>query len=127
MKFLNLFKQRKIWKENHIFFWQNFLEFDSFGFSVFQNELLHKIEQLLTNQNVTYSKEITKHQDTNDTDKNVKLIHIKTDIDSTFWIYHDMAEFSIKGNHQMFEEWGYLKPQDLITNFMNSIKTLLTI
>jgi len=34
-----------------------------------------------------------------------------------------MAEYDLMNTHHIFEEWGYLKPDDLKETLLNSMKT----
>ena len=127
----NIFKKifnsskRKEWNENHIIHWEKSLELDDSGFSFFQNELLSKLEKVLIDCGIEYVTEIAEHKDLNDKNRIVKMITLILDENSKFWIYHDMADFNIKNEHQIYEEWGYLKPEDLINRYLKSTKELL--
>ena len=117
--------KRKEWNENHIIYWKKSLELSDAGFTIFQNELLDKLEQVLIHQAISYDTEITKHLD--DENRIVKMVVLTLDKNSKFWIYHDMADLTIEKKHRIFEEWGYLKPEDLINEYLKSTKELLKI
>ena len=123
----NIFKstKRKEWNENHIFHWKKYLELDDSGFSLFQNELVSKLKSILKVCGNSYETEITEHYDLNDADRIVKMIKLTLDENSKFWIYHNMADFTIESENQVYEEWGYLKPEDLINEYLKSAKELL--
>lgn len=118
-------KKNREWRENHILYWKKPLELDISGFSYFQIELREKLEKILNNHSILFAIEITEHADLNDRNRAVKMITLILDGNSKFWIYRDMAELSINNEHQIYEEWGYLKPEDLIKRYLNSTKKLL--
>ena len=119
--------KQKEWNKNHILYWGKSLELDDSGFSVFQNELIGKLKQVLNDNNISFVSEVTEHSDLNDKNKIVKMILLTLDENSKFWVYHDMADFIIKNESQIYEEWGYLKPEDLINEYLKSAKELLKI
>ena len=125
--FTKIFKssKRKEWNENHILNWKNSLELNDSGFSVFQKELVSKLESVLADCGISYETEIMGHTDLSDENRIVKMITLTSDGNSKFWIYHDMAELKIKKQHEIYEEWGYLKPEDLINDYLKSTKELL--
>ncbi|ESU19857.1 hypothetical protein FEDK69T_31140 [Flavobacterium enshiense DK69] len=47
--------------------------------------------------------------------------------ESKIWIYHDMAEYDLNKIHHIYEEWGYLNPNDLKERFLNSIREILKV
>jgi hypothetical protein len=117
-------KQRE-WRKNHVIYWQNFLELNNSGFSLFQIELRDKLIHILSNNTISYVTEIVEHRDLNDESRIVKMITLTSDDNLKFWIYHDMAELEIDNKHEIYEEWGYLKPQDLIDRYLKSTEKLL--
>ena len=127
----NLFRKiftstnRKEWNENHILNWEKSLKLNDSGFSVFQKELVFELECVLADCGIKYETEITEHTDLNDKNRIVKMITLTSDENYKFWIYHDMAELEIKKQHEIYEEWGYLKPEDLINEYLKSTKELL--
>lgn len=123
-KIVNSFK-RKEWNENHILYWKKYLELNDAGFSIFQNELFSKLENVLTDCGESYETEITEHDDLNSENRIVKMIQLTLNKNSKFWIYHDMADFMIENESQVYEKWGYLKPEDLINEYLKSTKELL--
>jgi|TARA_B110000211_G_C13852463_1_gene452822 inhibitor of KinA sporulation pathway (predicted exonuclease) len=125
--FRKIFKStsRKEWNGNHILYWRKPLELNNFGFSVFQNKLLNEIEIVLKDSGISYETEITEHKDLEDKNRIVKMIKLTLNEKSKFWIYHNMAELDLKGKHEIYEEWGYLKPEDLIKKYLKSTKELL--
>lgn len=125
--FLNILKssKRKKWNENHISYWKKELILNDSGYSFFQNKLFKKLENILTDFGISFVTKITEHKDLEDENKIVKMITLTLDENSKFWIYHDMAEFDFKKKHQIYEEWGYLKPNDLINEYIKSILELL--
>jgi len=124
---MNLFnsKKRKEWNENHILNWSKPLEFNKSGFSNFQNELLTKLSIVLSELKLSFETEITEHSDLNNENIKVKLLKLNLNENSRFWIYHDMAELEINSKHEIYEEWGYLKPEKLISEYLKSTKKLL--
>ena len=122
-----LFKssKRKEWNENHILNWKKPLELNDSGFSVFQIELVSKLENVLAVCGIHYETEITEHYDLTSENEIVKMIKLTLNEHSKFWIYHNMAELEIKGKHEIYEEWGYLKPDELIKKYLESTKELL--
>ncbi len=122
-----LFKssKRKEWNKNHILNWKKPLELNNSGFSVFQNELVSKLENLFADCGISYETEITKHYDLTSENEIVKLTKLTLSENSKFWIYYNMAELEIKSKHKIYEEWGYLKPEDLINEYLKSTKELL--
>ena len=117
--------KRKEWNENHILNWKKYLELNDSGFSIFQKELVSKLETVLTNCGISYEIEITEHTDLNDENRIVKMITLTSNQNSKFWIYNDMAELEVKKKHEIYEEWGYLKPEDLINKYIKSARELL--
>lgn len=119
--------KRKEWRKKHILYWRKYLELNEDGYSLFQTELLDKLENVLTDFRISYVIEITEHKDLNDGNRIVKMIMLTLDEDCKFWIYHDMAEFDLRNEHEIYEEWGYLKPQDLMDKYIESMKKQLKI
>jgi hypothetical protein len=117
--------KRKEWNENHKLNWKSSLKYDKSGFSIFQNELLGKLENVLENFGISSVKEITEHKSLDNENIIVKMITLTLDENSKFWIYHDMAELDLVKEHQIYEEWGYLKPEDLINEFIKSTMKLI--
>ena len=124
---MNILKssKRKEWNKNHISHWKKELILNDSGYSLFQNKLLEKLENVLTDFGISYVTEITEHKDLEDGNRIVKMITLTLDENSKFWIYHDMGEFDLKKEHQIYEEWGYLKPSDLINKYIKSTTELL--
>ena len=122
-----LFKssKRKEWNENHILNWKRPLKLNDSGFSLFQNELVSKLEKVLSDCGIPYETEITEHYDLTSENEIVKMVKLTLSENSKFWIYHNMAELEIKNKHEIYEEWGYLKPEDLINKYLKSTKELL--
>jgi hypothetical protein len=119
--------KREEWNKNHILYCSKYLELNDNGYSLFQTKLLDELENVLTDFRISYVTEITEHRDLNDKYKDVKMITLTLDDNSKFWIYHDMAEFDLRNEHQIYEEWGYLKPQDLMDKYLDSVKDRLKI
>ena len=117
--------KRKEWNENHILNWKKPLELNDSGFSGFQNELVSKLKNVLSDCGISYETEITEHPELIDENRIVKMITLTSDGNSKFWIYHNMADLEIKKQHEIYEEWGYLKPEDLINEYLKSTKELL--
>lgn len=117
--------KRKEWRENHILYWSKYLELNEKGFSLFQTELLDRLENVLTDFGISYVPEIIEQEDLNDERRVVKMITLTINENSKFWIYHNMAEFALGSEHEIYEEWGYLKPQDLMDRYLISMKKLL--
>lgn len=115
----------KNWNADHILNWEKYLELNDSGFSNFQNELFSKLKILLADFSIPFETEITEHLDLNDKNKIVKMITLTLGENSKFWIYHDMADLEIKNQHEIYEEWGYLKPEDLINKYLKSAEELL--
>src|SRR5690606_36042804 len=107
------FKKNKEWRKNHILYWKKPLELNDSGFSFFQIELQNKLEKILNDNNILFTTEIINHADLNDRNRAVKMTSFILNENSKFWIYQDMAELDIYGKHEIYEEWGYLKPKDL--------------
>lgn len=119
------FKKNREWIKNHILYWIKSLELDDYGFSFFQIELRNKLEKILNDNAISFTTEITDHADLNDRNRAVKIICLTLNESSIFWIYHDMADFMINNEIEIYEEWGYLKPEDLIEKYLESSKRLL--
>lgn len=117
--------KRKEWNENHILNWTKPLELNDSGFSGFQSELVYKLKNVLADFGISFEIEISEHDDLNDESRIVKMITLTSDGNSKFWIYNDMAELEIEKKHEIYEEWGYLKPEDLISEYIKSVKKLL--
>ncbi len=121
--------EKNKWKKDHINFWQESLELRNDRFSLFQIKLNDHLKNLLDRNSVEYKTEITEHLDINDKSRTVKMITISLQnrTDSKFWIYHDMADFKLNKKSQIYEEWGYIKPNDLIEEYLKSTKEILEI
>lgn len=117
--------KRKEWNKNHIFHWKKEFILNDFGFSLFQNELFEELKSVLIDFEISYETDISKNKDLDEENRIVKMITMTLDENSKLWIYHDMAELDIKKKHQIYEKWGYLKPSDLINEYIESIKELL--
>lgn len=126
MKVLKL-NENKQWNKNHILNWKSHLETDKKGFTLFQKKMFDKLKQELMDNSISFSKEITEHKDLNDENRIVKMITLTLDKyqKSKFWIYHDMVDFIINNKSQIFEEWEYLNPEDLIFECLKSTRELL--
>lgn len=126
-RFIKIFNCSKIkeWNINHIHFWKEYLDLNNEGFSSFQNELFGEIKKVLNDYNISFVGEVTEHQDLNDKNRVVKMITLILDDNSKFWIYHDMAEFDLRNEHEIYEKWGYLKPQNLMDRYLESMKKFL--
>lgn len=122
-------QEKKQLNQDHIRFWKEHLELNNDGYSLFQINLNRQLRNLLDTKRIEYSTEITKHIDTNENSKIVKLITITliNIPDSKFWIYHNMADFKLNKKSQIYEEWGYLKPYDLIEEYLKSTVEILEI
>lgn len=125
--FKNIFGRRKEWIAEHIELWKDELKLDNEGYSKFQLFLFTKVKTELTEQNIDFTLETTEHPSLDNEDITVKLITLTLSNlkDSKIWIYHDMAEYDIKGTHHIYEEWGYLKPAELQDKFTKSFKDIL--
>lgn len=124
---MNIFKstKNKQWNKNHTLYWKESLELNDSGFTVFQNKLFVVLEILLKEKAITYTTEITRHEELDPRSRIVKMILITIDEHSKFWIYHDMADFIILNKHQVYERWDYLQPDDLIHEYIKSAKEVL--
>lgn len=126
-KLKSIFKSS--WNTEHKKLWKISLELTNEGFSNFQTELNNKIKQLLNTNSIKFTENITDHTDLNDNSKKVKLIELSLNnfTESKLWIYHDMAEFDINKKHHIYEEWGYLKPEELQKIFVENICDILNV
>ncbi len=126
-RFIKIFNcsKSKEWNKNHIHFWKEYIDLNNEGFSSFQNELFGEIKKVLNDYNISFVGEVTEHQDLNDKNRVVKMITLILDDNSKFWIYHDMAEFDLRNEHEIYEKWGYLKPQNLMDRYLESMKKFL--
>ena len=126
-KLKSIFKSS--WNTEHKKFWKISLELNNEGFSNFQTELNNKITQLLNTNSIKFTENITEHADVNDNSKKVKLIELSLNdfTESKLWIYHDMAEYDINKKHHIYEEWGYLKPEELQKVFVENMCDVLNI
>lgn len=121
--------ENKKWNIEHEQFWKSELEMNNDGVSNFQYRLLNEIKYILDSNSITYKEENSKHIDINDDSKIVKMITITLNQpkESKFWIYHDMAEYELDNIHHLYEEWGYLKPNDLKERFLKTAREILKI
>ena len=121
--------ENKKWNIEHEQFWKSELEMNNDGLSNFQYGLLNEIKYILDSNSITYKEENSKHIDINDDSKIVKMITITLNQpkESKFWIYHDMAEYELDNIHHIYEEWGYLKPNDLKERFLKTAREILKI
>ncbi len=115
----------KEWNDAHVLHWSKYLELDVSGFSVFQKELSSKLQDLLANFEIAYQTELSEHFDGNEGDRMVKILLITSGQNLKCWIYHDMADLEINKQHKVFEEWGYLKPDDLIRDYLKETRELV--
>jgi hypothetical protein len=115
------------WNKRHTEYWKESLQFDQNRLSFFQVELVDKLREQLNNCSLQYSIKITDFKDFDKEKKEVKLVTMTIDKwpGSKLWIYNNMADFEIDKNHQVFEEWGYLKPNDLMDKYLESLNELL--
>jgi len=116
---------KKEWNNNHADNWNKFLNLNDLGLSLFQNNLLIDLKQILKNNTIRFDSKIKEHKEIDDNNLMVKLITVSIDENCKFWIYYDMAELDLKGKHQIYEKWNYLKPQDLIAEYLKSTKEIL--
>lgn len=126
MKLLkNIFGSRRKWNSEHIEYWKDELKLDNEGFSRFQSDLASRVKSELTDLQIEFTAETTSHQSLAEKNLTVKMITLTliSLTNSKVWIYHDMAEYDLMNTHHIFEEWGYLKPDDLRDTFINSMKT----
>ena len=123
--FKNIFGRKKKWNTEHIEYWNDELKLDNDGYSKFQLILFTKVKTALTDQNLCFTSEITEHSHLDNKDTALKMITLTLGNlnDSKIWIYHDMAEYDLMNTHHIFEEWGYLKPDDLRDRFIYLMKT----
>jgi hypothetical protein len=123
-----MFKNKK-WNIEHEQFWKAELELNNEGLSNFQKTLLIDVKYLLNSNSINYSEEVAEQSDLNDHSKIVKMFTLTLNQfkDSKFWIYHDMAEYNLDHIHHIYEEWGYLKPNDLKEKFIKTAKGILKI
>lgn len=117
------------WNKNHIASWKIPLEINGDGFSNFQSSFLSEVKSFFESNEIKYSEEITTHIDNIKDNKTVKLITLSlTDFsNSELWIYHDMADYNINEKHRIFEEWGYLSPNEMQEKFIESLHNDLKI
>ena len=117
------------WKENHLSYWNPQLELKSDGFSGFQSELIKQVKDLLNSNSIKYIENVSQHRDLDDKDRVVKMVTLTlTDfLESSLWIYHDMAEYDLNKSHHIYEEWGYLSPIELQDKYIKSIIHILKI
>ena len=122
--FKNIFSSRKKWNKEHVEYWKDNLKLKDDGYSKFQSDLVSRVESELSDLKIEFSIETTSHESLFDKNLIVKMITLTLNnlSDSKIWIYHDMAEYDLLNTHHIFEEWGYLKPDDLSDTFINSIK-----
>jgi len=115
------------WNKNHKLLWKNSLEQDDDGFSGFQLTLAEDIKCLLNANAIKFTEEVAVYFDYTGDYEYVKLVTIILDElpDSKLWVYHDMAEYVINKEHHIYEEWGYLSPEDLQNRYLNSICEIL--
>jgi cyclophilin family peptidyl-prolyl cis-trans isomerase len=125
--FMKEHAENQKWHQNHIQFWGRYLEINNEGFSLFQTKLQSQLNDLLDRNAVEYLTEIKEYKDINGKNKIVKMITVKVNDtnNSKFWIYHDMADFDLNKNHQVFEEWSYLDPEELIEKYLKSTMGIL--
>ena len=125
--FKNIFGRRKKWNKEHIEYWKDDLKLKDDGHSKFQSDLASRAKFELTDLKIEFSTETTNHESLSDKSVTVKMITFTLNnlTDSKIWIYHDMAEYDLMETHHIFEEWGYLKPDDLSDTFISSMKTEL--
>jgi hypothetical protein len=123
--FKNIFGRRKKWNKEHIESWKDELKLKGDGYSKFQSDLASKVKSELSDLEIEFSTITTEHESLTDKNAMVKMITITLNnlTDCKIWIYHDMAEYDLMNTHHIFEEWGYLKPDDLKETLLNSMKT----
>jgi len=122
--FKNIFGRRKKWNAEHIEYWKDELKLKDDGYSQFQSDLASIVKSELIDLKIEFSSVTTNHESISDKDVTVKMITLTLNnlTDSKIWIYHDMAEYDLMNTHHIFEEWGYLKPDDLKETFVSSMK-----
>ena len=115
------------WNKDHKAFWKSALELNDEGLSNFQNELINEVKVLLNSNSIKYLEKTSKHFDLNDNEKIVKMITLSLIeySESKIWIYNDMAEYDINKIHHIYEEWGYLTPNELQEKFLSGIRKIL--
>jgi len=117
------------WNKNHIALWKIPLQINADSFSNFQLSLLNEVKNLLESNGIKYYEETTTHFDNIGDNEVVKLttLTLTDSINSKLWIYHDIADYDINKKHQIFEEWGYLSPNELQEKFVESLQVVLKI
>lgn len=122
--FKNPFGRRKKWNKDHIEYWTDKKKLRTDRYSKFQSDLFSRVKSELTSLKIEFSTETTNHESLSNNCVTVKMITLVLNnlIDSKIWIYHDMAEYDLMETHHTFEEWGYLKPDDLSDAFISSMK-----
>ena len=55
----------------------------------------------------------------------IMLIYNLEATEDKVWIYHDMADFQINNEHQVFEKWGYKSPEILINELVSTLSEKL--
>jgi hypothetical protein len=122
--FKNIFGRRKKWNKEHIEYWKDELKLRADGYSKFQSDLFSLVKSELTDLKIEFSTETTNHESLSNRSITVKMITLTLNslTASKIWIYHDMAEYDLMQTHHIFEEWGYLKPDDLSDAFISSMK-----
>ena len=115
------------WNKDHKAFWKSALELNDEGLSNFQNELINEVKVLLNSNSIKYLEKTSKHFDLNDNEKIVKMITLSLIeySESKIWIYNGMAEYDINKIHHIYEEWGYLTPNELQEKFLSGIRKIL--
>jgi hypothetical protein len=115
------------WNKKHDENWKTQLELNSEGFSNFQVVLIEKVKETLNLNSISFSEEISIHNDLNNYDREVKMITLNLNdfSESKIWIYHDMAEYEINKIHHVYEEHGYLTPEELQEEFLKSMSEII--
>ena len=116
------------WNQKHKKLWESSLEINNEGLSYFQVNLTELINIILNTFSLKYEVEITEHIENNSNNKTFKMLTFKflEKADSKIWVYNNMADFEIDGKHCVFEEWGYLSPKELETQFIRNLKNILS-
>ena len=90
---------------------------------------MKELKNLFVSNSIQYVEEVSEHTDLVDLNKIVKMItlSLKDYSESQLWIYHDMAEYNVIKKHAIFEEWGYISPEELQEKYIKSLREILKI